>query len=405
MRAWSVTLGGATFFHFLGLLALYIVLHSARGRQSSWALAWPMSVVDHYEIDFKKRYGSGGYGVTVACKDKATGEELAVKLIDTSKQKVTAIQKECDIMHMLDHHNVIKCKGHGVGEGNYQRLYFIFMELATGGELFSQVIDRGTAAMPEPIARRYFEQIVDALRVCHCFGVAHRDLQLENVLLNSAGVVKLIDFGLAHIYPRRVDGSVDRSKPLTDVCGSKSYAAPEVLAGRGYDGFACDAWSLGVSLFAMVSGFFPLDEASKNDWRFVRLQAEQAKGGSSTETVYGWYRRTASHLSPELVDLLDKLLTIDPQRRLTLDAVKEHPWVKKVEAPPNTEVMGDEQPIYRSINVGGSESSPSAAGAADFDEMPVCKQRATSRARSPRARSAPPSRRPHAATRLAPSPG
>jgi len=121
----------------------------------------------------------------------------------------------------------------------------------------------------------------------------------------------------------------------------------------------------------MVSGFFPLDEASKNDWRFVRLQAEQAKGGSSTETVYGWYRRTASHLSPELVDLLDKLLTIDPQRRLTLDAVKEHPWVKKVEAPPNTEVMGDEQPIYRSINVGGSESSPSAAGAADFDEMPV----------------------------------
>jgi len=331
-----------------------------------------MSMFDKYEIDFQKKYGSGGYGLTVAAKVKATGEPVAVKLIDMGKQKLAGIQKECSIMSMIDHPNVIKCKDHGVGEGNYKRFYFIFMEVATGGELFDQVIDRGAAAMPEPVARGYFTPILNSVRVCHSYGIAHRDLKLENVLLNGAGVVKLIDFGLAHIYPRGVDGKVDRSKPLKDVCGSKSYAAPEVLSATalgGYDGFACDAWSLGVCLFAMVSGFFPLDEASTNDWRFARLQAEQARHVSTTGVVYGWYKRTTGHLSRELIDLLDRLLTIDPSKRLGLEEVAEHPWVteQKLE-PPNTEVNADDYPVYRSINVGAFELNPSAV---DFDEMPV----------------------------------
>jgi len=156
------------------------------------------------------------------------------------------------------------------------------------------------------------------------------------------------------------------------VCGSKSYAAPEVLSATalgGYDGFACDAWSLGVCLFAMVSGFFPLDEASTNDWRFARLQAEQARHVSTTGVVYGWYKRTTGHLSRELIDLLDRLLTIDPSKRLGLEEVAEHPWVteQKLE-PPNTEVNADDYPVYRSINVGAFELNPSAV---DFDEMPV----------------------------------
>merc|ERR1719502_1799730 len=161
--------------------------------------------------------------------------------------------------------------------------------------------------MPEATARGFFCQMLDGVAYCHLAGVAHRDLKLENVLLNDKGVLKVIDFGLSHIYPRGADGTVDTSKPLKDVCGSKSYAAPEVLAAhiKGYDGFKCDAWSLGVCLFAMVSGFFPLDEASANDWRYDRLRAEQARGASTTVAVYGWYKRSPRHLTAEVIHLLD----------------------------------------------------------------------------------------------------
>jgi len=336
---------------------------------------------DKYEVNLQKKYGEGGYGATFAARDKATGEELAVKLIDTRKMAITAIQRECNILMQLKHANVIDMKDHCKGSGNMAHIYFIFMELASGGELFDQVIDRGAQAMPEPLARGFFTQILGALQMCHLWGVAHRDLKLENVLLNSSGVVKLIDFGLSHIYPRAVDKSVDRSKLLYDVCGSKSYAAPEVLGvdkryGRGYDGFGADAWSLGVCLFAMVSGFFPLDEASQSDWRYSKLRDEQARNpnASTTEIVYKWYRRGTGHLSRELMHLLDNLLQIDPSKRLTLDGAAEHPWVKEQKLvaephhPPGYEVNADDYPVYRgALNVGPAMDYD----VHDDDEMPV----------------------------------
>merc|ERR550514_965887 len=141
--------------------------------------------------------------------------------------------------------------------------------------------------MTEAEARNFFCMMLDGLAYCHLAGVAHRDLKLENVLLNEAGALKLIDFGLSHVYPRLADGvSVDRSKPLRDVCGSKSYAAPEVLASKGYDGFAADMWSIGVCLFAMLSGFFPLDEAATGDWRYPKLCEAQARRASTVAAVY-----------------------------------------------------------------------------------------------------------------------
>lgn len=193
----------------------------------------------------------------------------------------------------------------------------------------------------------------------------------------SDRVVKLIDFGLSHVYPR-VNGRVDRSRPLRDVCGSKSYAAPEVLAGRGYDGFAADIWSLGVSLFAMLSGFFPLDEASSNDWRFAKLREAQASNRSTTSSVYAWYRRSASHLSAEVIDLLDGLLRIDPDARLNMQQVREHPWVLGTQFPPIEPDQANynrehelelDAPIYRGLLKGGYEEHVIDSMA--LDEQPI----------------------------------
>ena len=219
---------------------------------------------------------------------------------------------------------------------------------------------------------------LDGLAYCHLAGVAHRDLKLENVLLNEAGVVKLIDFGLSHVYPRGADGILDRSRPLRDVCGSKSYAAPEVFAGHGYDGFAADMWSLGVCLFAMLSGFFPLDEATANDWRYPKLVEAQRGGRSTTAVVYAWYKRSCKHLSPEVIHLLDSLLRVDPNTRLTMADTRDHPWVQgtkfggvATDAGGAYNAAGElsEEPTYRGITGAGYGHGEDVV--MDEDEMPV----------------------------------
>ena len=285
------------------------------------------ALLDRFSIDFGHKFGEGGYGATFAAADKATGEKLAVKIIDTRRMKMEAIKKECHILETLAHTNIISVKGHGLGADKHAHLYFIFMEQASGGELFDQVIDRGANAMPEAVARNFFCQMLDGVAHCHLAGVAHRSLKLEEFILSEKSEIKLIDFGLSHRYPRLADGvTVDRSKPLCDVVGSKSYSAPEVLAARGYDGYAADMWSLGVCLFAMLCGYFPLDEASHNDWRYTKIVEGQIHGRSTTALVHSWFKRTCQ-LTPEAVHLLDALLAIDPSKRLTMEQARTHAWV------------------------------------------------------------------------------
>jgi len=151
-----------------------------------------------FSIDTGKKYGEGGYGATYAGAENTTKEPLAVKVIDTRRMKLDQIKKECAFLDSLNHPNVIKLKAHGKGQRsrNREHLYFIFMELASGGELFDQVIDRGSNAMPEEVAKGFMRQLLVGVNHCHERGVAHRDLKLENVLLTGGaypdgGVVKV----------------------------------------------------------------------------------------------------------------------------------------------------------------------------------------------------------------------
>jgi len=154
--------------------------------------------------------------------------------------------------------------------------------------------------------------------------VVHRDLKLENVLLDSEGHCRLADFGLAHQY--KSHDTAD-ARWLHDIYGSKSYCAPEVLQGNGYDGYPADVWSCGVCLFAMLAGFFPLDEATPADWRFERLQLAFASHNSLTLTIYGFYQRTCE-LSPDAIDTIDAMLELRPQARPTAADVASAPWLR-----------------------------------------------------------------------------
>jgi len=267
--------------------------------------------------------GAGGYGVVVKAQHKATGEVVAAKMIDKKKMKLDAIEREVLLMRLLVHPYIIAVRDQVDMENNM----FIFMELAARGELFGRVIQNGLLSEQE--ARPYFKQLMEAVHFMHTKGVAHRDLKLENVLL-SAGehgedICKVIDFGLAHRYEVAND-KVLKNKPLKETCGSKSYAAPEVLDGRGYDGFDADVWSCGICLFAMLAGFFPLDEATGADWRFERVKLAAQNGLSQTRTIYGFYERKCT-LSRQVVDMIDGMLTVKPERRLKQVDVVQSAWV------------------------------------------------------------------------------
>lgn len=315
-------------------------------------------IVDRFEIDSEDVLGAGGFGQVFRAIDQASGETVAAKVIDSKRMRRDKILHEIRLMERVSNHEgVVGLRG--AQEVVEESKIFIFMELATGGELFGRVVKNGK--LEEPEAVRYFVEVVSAVGYLHEQGVVHRDLKLENVLLSSSDTCKLCDFGLAHLFERGPGGEM-LVQTLKEVCGSKSYAAPEVLAGMGYDGLRADMWSLGICLFAMLAGFFPLDEASGADWRYERVKMAAASGQSTCHTIYGFYERPCEH-SAEAVHLIDSMLATDPARRLDVAAVLASPWLTG-----NT--IGEEEAVvYRGLSANADPSKLMALLAEGSDEL------------------------------------
>ena len=181
-----------------------------------------------FNLLHEQELGSGGYGKVVQAIQTSTGQVVAAKLIPINRMKQHAVEKEIRLMEKLRECPYI------IGLRGIQQdasYYYIYMEMADLGELFSRVITAGS--LQEQEAQPYMQQLMSAVQHMHSLGVVHRDLKLENVLLDRNNVCKVCDFGLAHQYELKEGGKVQVTV-LKEVCGSKSYCAPEVLEGRGY---------------------------------------------------------------------------------------------------------------------------------------------------------------------------
>ncbi|CAD7695556.1 unnamed protein product [Ostreobium quekettii] len=218
---------------------------------------------------------------------------------------VEQIKREIAITKDLKHPNVVDLIEVMASK---DKIYMV-MELLTGGELFDKIAAEG--AMTEHKARKVFQQLVDALEYCHQEGVFHRDLKPENVLLSSDGSVKLSDFGLG---AATVTQSMSSDGFLKTTCGTPNYVAPEVLKRRGYHGAPADIWSLGVVLYVTAAGKLPFDDRS-----LPRLFNKIAMADYEMPP----------HLTPELQDLLRKLMCPDPQKRITIPEIHNHSWFQR----------------------------------------------------------------------------
>ena len=247
--------------------------------------------------------GVGASGKVKVGVHRETGERVAVKIMEVSDDKLRILERESVIQHSVTHPNVVQCLGRHLAGGKM----YVVMELVTGGELFQYLIKNGK--MRDEAARKLFRQLISALDCCHGLNICHRDIKPENLMLDPEGNLKLGDFGYAqwmHCISDQTPGWVETS------CGSPHYASPEVIRGGRYVGKQADVWSSGVVLFALLTGGLPFDH--DNTRQLLRKVCE------GKFQIPAW-------VTPSAADLIRRMLTLDPTKRITTDEVQRHPWL------------------------------------------------------------------------------
>lgn len=178
---------------------------------------------------------------------KLTQKQVAIKIIDKTKlnsNDYSKVQLEIQILSMMRHKNIIRLID--VLETTLQ--IYMIMEHAKGGDLLSFM--KAQRMLSEDEARSLFRQVVNGVGHCHCRSVLHRDIKLNNLLLDANNQIKLCDFGISQII-------TSPDTLMTQPCGTPAYVAPEIISCKPYSGFKSDIWSLGIILFALCCGRLP----------------------------------------------------------------------------------------------------------------------------------------------------
>ncbi|KAK4491725.1 hypothetical protein RD792_002497 [Penstemon davidsonii] len=265
-------------------------------------------IKSHYNLS--KELGRGQFGVTYLCTDIRTGQEYACKSI--SKKKLITksdkedMRREIQLMqHLSGQPNIVEFKGAYEDKNSVH----LVMELCAGGELFDRIIAKGHYS--ERAAASICRGIVNVVHICHFMGVLHRDLKPENFLLSDKSedaLLKATDFGLSVF--------IEEGKIYNDIVGSAYYVAPEVLR-RKY-GKEVDIWSAGVMLYILLSGVPPFWAATERGIFDAIL-----RGNVEFESE-PW-----PSISDSAKDLVRRMLTQDPKKRITAAEVLEHPWIRE----------------------------------------------------------------------------
>lgn len=238
--------------------------------------------------------------------NKKTNEKVACKIINYGKHddNVEAnVNKEVLIHRSLNHENVIKY----FGRRKEPLRQYIYLEYASRGELFQMI--EPDIGMPSSLAQLYMKQLLNGLQYLHEKGVAHRDIKPENLLINDDGVLKISDFGMATIFRHK-----GKERHLDRKCGTKPYCAPEVFF-RPYRGEPADIWSCGIVLIAMLTGELPWSDTTSEE--FINYKKD------NYITATPW-----SKLGNATLSLIRKILAVDSKKRLTIQQILSHPWMK-----------------------------------------------------------------------------
>ncbi|KAN0094222.1 hypothetical protein V8E51_017406 [Hyaloscypha variabilis] len=290
--------------------------------------------------------GEGEFGKVKMGWKQEGGVQVAIKLIrrdsvGTNPTRLAKIYREIAILREISHPNIVRL--HEMVETEKQ--IGIILEYASGGELFDYILNH--RYLKDNAARRLFAQLVSGVGYLHKKGIVHRDLKLENLLLDKNRNIIITDFGFANTFNaddelgdeieynlssrefvKRME--LDKTLPsghrrgdlMQTSCGSPCYAAPELVVSDSlYTGRKVDVWSCGVILYAMLAGYLPFDDDPANP------------EGDNINLLYKYIVSTPltfpEYVTPHARDLLRRILVPDPRKRADLFEVARHSWLSE----------------------------------------------------------------------------
>ncbi|KAE8701220.1 Serine/threonine-protein kinase SRK2E [Hibiscus syriacus] len=263
---------------------------------------------DSDRYDFVRDIGSGNFGVARLMRDKVSKELVAVKYIERGDKIDENVQREIINHRSLRHPNIVRFKEVILTPTHLA----IVMEYASGGELFKRIC--AASRFNEDEARFFFQQLISGVSYCHEMHVCHRDLKLENTLLDGSPAprLKICDFGYSK-------SSVLHSQPKSTV-GTPAYIAPEVLLKKEYDGKIADVWSCGVTLYVMLVGDYPFEDPDEP--RDFRMTIQRILGVQYAIPDF-------VQVSSECRHLISRIFVADPTARITIPEIRNHKWFLK----------------------------------------------------------------------------
>ena len=256
------------------------------------------------DFTIRQVIGEGAFATVRLGINNQTNEEVAIKIMEKNKivqeEDKIKIEREKKLHQNLRHPNIVQL--YSVIEKN-DKIYLI-MEYVKGKELFDYIVFK--KKLTENEACLFFQQIISGIEYLHKIKYVHRDIKPENLLINhETKELKIIDFGFSNIC------SNPNKNLLESACGSPYYAAPEMLKGDKYHAPPVDIWSSGIVLFTMICGYLPFEDEDNN------LLYEKIRKGKFV---------IPKHVSEQARDLLNNILVTDPQKRFTINQIKNHPW-------------------------------------------------------------------------------
>eukprot|EP01114_Cavostelium_apophysatum_P018535 TRINITY_DN5754_c0_g1_i2.p1 TRINITY_DN5754_c0_g1~~TRINITY_DN5754_c0_g1_i2.p1 ORF type:complete len:359 (-),score=90.95 TRINITY_DN5754_c0_g1_i2:131-1207(-) len=258
-----------------------------------------------YRID-DDEYAKGAYGKVLLATDKTTGHKVVIKKIPQSTP-IRMVNNEVKAGKTISPHPNIPQMYQYIDRPDY---HFLVFQYVAGEDLFCYLEKTGFSPRSYSEARSIMVQICDALKHIHNHNIAHRDIKLENLLIDETGKVTVIDLGLCSF--------MEEGKLCRDWCGSDNYLAPEIVRRSPYSGYKADVFSAGVVLFALTFGVFPFEN--------LRVNGASADPHRSLRRLQVRFP-TDVKASESVKDLLSKMLEDDPDKRISMEGVLNHPWM------------------------------------------------------------------------------
>ncbi|KIW69833.1 hypothetical protein, variant 1 [Phialophora macrospora] len=321
-----------------------------------------------------EKMGDGAFSNVYKARDTQTGDEVAIKVVrkfEMNSNQRANILKEVQIMRQLDHPNIVKL----IDFSESRQYYYIVLELCPGGELFHQIVR--LTYFSEDLSRHVITQVAQALLYLHEeTGVVHRDIKPENLLFypipfvptrhprprgpddedkadegefipgvgaGGIGQIKIADFGLSKV--------IWDSQTMTP-CGTVGYTAPEIVKDERYSK-SVDMWALGCVLYTLLCGFPPFYDES------IQVLTEKVARGQYTFLSPWW-----DDISKSAQDLVSHLLTVNPDRRYTIEEFLNHPWIRNTKEP--TYAAADAPPLATPLYVRQKDQTQAANLPAEF---------------------------------------